>query len=304
VTPAGAVWAWAADPGLMGEAADLARELGAPAAAVAVGIEPHRLAEAGAEVVVALEAEGAEAQVAAALEPLRGARAVLFAGDAAGSAVAPRLAAGLGAACLLDVARLRARPDGIEVARWAHDDRAQERWLVPPELPLVVALRAVRGPAPVRPRPLRLLRAGAPPPRRRVLRRLPPNPGSVPLEEADRIVAAGLGVGSPQLLASVAELGRRLGAALGASRPVADRGWVPFERQIGTTGRQVSPRLYVALGISGASQHLGGLRSVETVVAINVDPACPMMARASLAAVGDVGQVVPAMLRRLEEEGP
>ncbi|HSR26628.1 MAG TPA: FAD-binding protein, partial [Candidatus Eisenbacteria bacterium] len=97
------------------------------------------------------------------------------------------------------------------------------------------------------------------------------------------------------------ELADLLDASLGASRPLADRGWVPFERQIGTTGQQVAPRLYLAVGISGASQHLGGVREAETIVAVNTDPACPMMARATLAAVGDAGEVLQALTAALRE---
>jgi len=133
----------------------------------------------------------------------------------------------------------------------------------------------------------------------RRLRRLQHDPRSVRLAEAERIVAAGLGIGSADLLPAVQELADLLDAALGASRPLADRGWVPFERQIGTTGHQVAPSLYVAIGISGASQHLGGIRQVETVVAVNTDPACPMMTRATVAAVGDAREVVEALLARL-----
>jgi electron transfer flavoprotein alpha subunit len=136
-------------------------------------------------------------------------------------------------------------------------------------------------------------------PRARRLRRLPPDPRSVPLPEAERIVAVGLGIGSADLLPAVQELADLLGAAVGASRPVADRGWVPFERQVGTTGQQVAPRLYVAIGISGASQHLAGIREAETVIAVNTDPACPMMTRATLAAVGDAGEVLAALTARL-----
>jgi electron transfer flavoprotein alpha subunit len=100
-------------------------------------------------------------------------------------------------------------------------------------------------------------------------------------------------------LPAVQELADHLGAALGASRPLADRGWVPFERQIGTTGQAVAPRLYVAVGISGAMQHTAGIRGVETLVAINRDPDCPMMGRATLAVVGDARELVPALNRRL-----
>ncbi|HEY7198688.1 MAG TPA: electron transfer flavoprotein subunit alpha/FixB family protein, partial [Candidatus Dormibacteraeota bacterium] len=166
--------------------------------------------------------------------------------------------------------------------------------------PLVATLRpGSRGAPRPRPRPLEVELLPAGEPRVRRLRRLQPDPRSVRLAEAERIVAAGLGIGSSDRLPAVQELADLLGAALGASRPLADRGWVPFERQIGTTGQQVAPRLYVAVGISGASQHLGGIREAETIVAINTDPACPMMARATLAAVGDAGEVVEALAAAL-----
>jgi electron transfer flavoprotein alpha subunit len=196
---------------------------------------------------------------------------------------------------------VRPAPDGLLAARWAHDDRTVERWHVPQGMTLVATLRpGSRGAPRPRPRPQHIEQLPAPTqPRSRRLRRLPPDPRSVRLAQADRIVAAGLGIGSPELLPSVQELADLLGAALGASRPLADRGWVPFERQIGTTGQQVSPRLYVAIGVSGATQHLAGVRGAETVVAINTDPACPMMARATVAAVGDAGRVLPALLGRM-----
>jgi electron transfer flavoprotein alpha subunit len=289
----------------MGDAADLAEAAGAEAVAVAAaGADPGVLAAAGAGRVLLLEApfdaEVHAAALAAAMSdpPL----AVLLPATAAGSDLAPRLAALLGAACLADCAWLRPAGDGLRAARWAYDDRAHEEWEVPAGLPLVATLRpGARGAPRPLPRPLRAEALPAPerPPRARRLRRLPADPRAVRLAEAERIVAAGLGLGSADALPQVQELADLLGAALGASRPLADRGWVPFERQIGTTGQQVAPRLYVAVGISGASQHLGGLRSAETIVAVNTDPACPMMARADLAAVGDAGEVVPALARTL-----
>ena len=138
-------------------------------------------------------------------------------------------------------------------------------------------------------------------PRVRHLGTLAGDPGSVPLPEAPRIVAAGLGIVAHESLGMVAELVALLGASLGATRPLADRGWVPFERQIGTTGQTVSPRLYVALGISGALQHLSGIIGAETMVAVNTDRSCPIMSHATLAAVGDVGAVVPLLIARLRE---
>jgi electron transfer flavoprotein alpha subunit len=296
------IWAYVEhDPEVMGDAADLAEELGAGAAAIAAGADPEALAGAGAERVLLLDAPyDAETHAAAVAGAVVGAAAILLPGTANGADLAPRLAALLGAACLLDCAWLRADPAGLLAARWAHDDRAQERWLVPAGLPLVATLRpGSRGAARPRPRPLEVELLPAGEPRARRLRRLQPDPRSVRLAEAERIVAAGLGIGSSERVPAVQELADLLGAALGASRPLADRGWVPFERQIGTTGQQVAPRLYVAVGISGASQHLGGIREAETIVAINTDPACPMMARATLAAVGDAGEVVEALAAAL-----
>jgi electron transfer flavoprotein alpha subunit len=303
------VWAWVQDdPEVMGDAAELAEAMGVGAVAVAAGADPETLAAAGAVRVLVLDAPyepevHADAIAAALAEPPL---AVLLPGTGDGSDLAPRLAAALGGACLLDCAWLRPSSGGLVVARWAHDDRALERWLVSPGLPLVATVRpGSRGAPRPRPEPLQVHRLLPPrrPARARRLRLLPADPRSVRLAEAQRIVAAGLGVGASERLAEVQALADRLGAALGASRPLADRGWVPFERQIGTTGQQVAPRLYLAIGISGAAQHLGGLREAETVIAVNTDPACPMVARATLAAIGDAGQVVPALLRRLEAGG-
>jgi electron transfer flavoprotein alpha subunit len=117
-------------------------------------------------------------------------------------------------------------------------------------------------------------------------------------------VAAGLGIGSRGALGQIEELADLLGASPGVSRPLADRGWAPFERQIGVTGQVVSPDLYVAVGISGAVQHTAGIRAARTLVALNLDASCPMMARADLAVVGDAAEVVPALLRALRERRP
>jgi electron transfer flavoprotein alpha subunit len=299
------VWAYVEDdPEVMGDAADLAEELGVAAGAIAAGASPEALAAAGASRVLVMDAPyDAEVHAAAIAGAVPRPMAVLLPGTANGADLAPRLAARLGAACLLDCAWLRAGPAGARhllAARWAHDDRALERWLAPEGMPVVATLRPGARGAP-RPRPVRAEVAHLPAgqPRVRRLRRLPPDPRSVRLADAERIVAAGLGIGSAGVLPVVQELADELHASLGASRPLADRGWVPFERQIGTTGQRVAPRLYVAVGISGASQHLDGIREAGTVIAVNTDPACPMMARATLAAVGDAREVLDALLARL-----
>ena len=125
---------------------------------------------------------------------------------------------------------------------------------------------------------------------------LPPDPATMDLAEAPRILAGGAGLHADDfgLLGSVAAA---LGASMGATRVVTDAGWVPFERQIGTTGVTVDPDLYIAFGISGAVQHTAGLGTPDHVISVNVDPSCPMMALADLALVTDA----PAFLRALAE---
>lgn len=126
---------------------------------------------------------------------------------------------------------------------------------------------------------------------------LPADPATVELEEAERILAGGAGLGGAESFALLREVSTALGAAVGGTRVVTDAGLLERERQIGTTGARVAPRCYVAFGVSGASQHLGGVVDPAHVVAVNLDPSCPMMALADLALVSDA----PALLRALAE---
>jgi electron transfer flavoprotein alpha subunit len=125
------------------------------------------------------------------------------------------------------------------------------------------------------------------------------DPGEVDLAEASRIVAGGLGLGGTEQFGRLAELAHGLRASLGATRPVADRGIVGHERQIGTTGAMVDPVLYVAFGISGAVQHTAGLGHPERIISVNTDASCPMMAMADLAVVADAAATARALLERL-----
>lgn len=125
---------------------------------------------------------------------------------------------------------------------------------------------------------------------------LAPDAATVDLAEAGRIVGGGAGLRSAAQFEQLAELGRHLGASVGATRVITDRGWVGHERQIGTTGVVVDPDLYLAFGISGAVQHTSGLGTPDHVVSVNTDAHCPMMQLADLAVVADANEVLTELL--------
>src|SRR5471032_1180424 len=119
---------------------------------------------------------------------------------------------------------------------------------------------------------------------------------AVDLPQAERIVSVGRGIKEQANIALAQKLAEALGAEIAASRPICDAGWLPMERQVGSSGQTVAPKLYLALGISGAIQHLVGMKGANTIVAINKDPDAPIFEVADYGIVGDLFEIVPAII--------
>ena len=124
--------------------------------------------------------------------------------------------------------------------------------------------------------------------------------GKLDLKEAEIVVSAGRGLKGPENWGMIEELAHVLGAATACSKPVSDIGWRPHSEHVGQTGKAIAPNLYVAVGISGAIQHLAGVNGSKTIVVINNDPEAPFFKAADYGVVGDAFQVVPALTEKIK----
>jgi len=303
---------------MLGEAGRIAALLRTSVMAVALGLGlqglPDSLGPHGAEQVLLAEAACLEPYTtdahAAVLETLlraRNPKLLLIADSHLGRDLAPRLAARLGTGLVTGCTSVTADPEGNLQAVEPVYRQMQATMRFGPQRPAIATLRP--GVVGVE-RPL----AGARPvvesisvdeatchSRTRVLRVLEADPKTVDLAEADLIVAGGRGVGGAGGWPLVEELAEALGASVGGSRVPADQGCIPYTRVIGQSGKFVAPRLYVAAGISGASQHTSGVRDARCVVAVNRDRGAPILRMADLALVGDLHEVLPLAAEKVRE---
>lgn len=228
---------------------------------------------------------------------------ILISADTVGREVAPRLAHRLRAALATEAMSLAVDGPAIVARRQVYGGRAVAALAITAR-PAVISVkpRALDVPEPL---PVRAavedvalqLDAASLPTRVREVQR---EQAEVSLDDAAVVVGGGRGVGGPEGFTLLGELAAELGGAVGASRPPADEGWVPITWQIGQTGKSIRPNLYIAVGISGAAQHVAGMSGSRTIVAVNKDPEAPIFALAHYGIVGDYRQVVPALIERIK----
>jgi electron transfer flavoprotein alpha subunit len=180
----------------------------------------------------------------------------------------------------------------ITAERSIYDGRVRAEYAFPSDRPLVALVRGASWPPaePAAAPATRALDVDLPPSRVRAGELTRPS-GDVDLTGSDVIFAIGRGVGSEDNIAAFADIARRLGAGLGASRPIIDAGWLPAVHQVGQTGVTVKPKVYVALGISGALHHLAGMQNSKTIVAVNTNEDAPIFGYADVGAVADIHEV-------------
>ncbi len=293
----------------LGEATRLAASLGGPVVGVCCASEDPGLAalgDAGADKVLFAkhdafasdDAAGFAAAVATAVAAVQ-AKVVLFPASSIGKDVASRVAARLGVGLASDCTKLAVDGGRLVASRPVFAAKAVQK-VAFPAAPALASLRP-KAFAPVE----GAGRAGAvealpfawdaSAPRVRVTGVSGAKGGKVDLTEAEVIVSGGRGMKGPEHFALVEQLAEALGGSVGASRAVVDAGWRPHGEQVGQTGKTVSPKLYVAVGISGAIQHLAGMTSSRCIVAINKDPDAPIFKVADYGIVGDAFEVLPAL---------
>ena len=277
-----------------------------------VGATANVLGQHGADVVIVVEHVGLAnfdresiAATIAARAQSQSYRAILLGFSAQGRDVGPRVAVKLDVPIATDVTAIQASGDSIVVKHPAYANKVIVTLQISGPC-AVIALRPSAVTAASAPRSARsetMAPASDPSASKVVVKEvIEGGKGKIDLGEAPVIISGGRGLKAPENFKLVEELAAAFGnAAVGATRAVTDDGWRPHSDQIGQTGRQVSPQLYVAVGISGAIQHLAGMRSSKTIVAINKDKEAPIFKVADYGIVGDVLEVLPALTAAVRE---
>jgi electron transfer flavoprotein alpha subunit len=289
----------------------LSNETGSPIVSVIIGHDIGTLAEKianyGVSEIITCQDESlslyqpeAYTKIMADIVKSENASIVLMGATFMGKDLAPRLAARLNAALATDCISIKATGDDLKIVRPMYAGKVRATIRLKSDIKILT----------IRPNVYLAERAVV----SANVKDHPADPGEIKskvtevstgsgdkldVTEADIIVSGGRGLKGPENFHLISDLVQKLGAAQGASRAVVDAGWRPYEEQVGQTGKTVSPSLYIAIGISGAIQHLAGMSSSKYIVAINKDPEAPIFKIADYGIVGDLFDVVPKMLELL-----
>jgi electron transfer flavoprotein alpha subunit len=235
----------------------------------------------------------------------RGPSAVLVGNTAFGVDLAPSLAVEIAAPIASDVIDITVDGDAFSVTRQIYEGKIDARVSFREAPTVLITVRASAFPVEpgTKSGSVSEFAATVPdePAMRRFVEYVEAAVGDVDIAASDVIVAVGRGIKEEENMALVSELAELLGGVVGCSRPIVDAGWLPKDRQVGSSGKTVKPKLYVAVGISGQFQHLSGMKAAETIVAINKDPKAPIFSAADYGIVGDLFKVVPALKEKIAE---
>ena len=229
---------------------------------------------------------------------------VLIGGSRSGREYSPRVAIKLDAPLLEDVITLKAAGESITAQRYTFLARVTETIESNAPIAVVTIKPGVFNPATPKTEAAEQFDVdlNLPTPRLKVTGKTAERSSRISLSEAEIVVSGGRGVGSAEGFTQYVEaLADQLGAAVGATRAIVDAGWRPYSEQVGQTGKTVQPKTYIAIGISGAVQHLSGMNKSKTIVAINRDAEAPIFKIADYGIIGDVTQLVPAILTELKK---
>ncbi|HDZ90188.1 MAG TPA: electron transfer flavoprotein subunit alpha/FixB family protein [Deltaproteobacteria bacterium] len=272
-----------------------ARELARTAGVDVTGVKGEHLEPYNGEVW-----KGAVAEVLEDEDPLY----ICMSHTATGFDLAPRLAYFLKASCITSVVGVRITGDKVSFIRPMFNNKLHGE-ITPAMKKTVLTVLPGSGPdslsGPASKGHVRIVRAGHAPSLSKTLKLKASQKTGLNLGDADLIVSAGRGLGGPENLHLLEELVKAFpGAALASSKALCDQGWLPYKHQVGVTGQTVSPRLYLACGISGAPQHIGGMRGSQTIVAINTNPEASIFNVSDYCVVEDLETFIPVLLKELK----
>ncbi len=230
--------------------------------------------------------------------------AVLVANSAFGTDLGPSLAVALNAGLVSDAVAFTKQDSGFQVSKGMYAGKLVADWALPAEPAIILVRQSNFKPEPaplngtIEPWDAGDVTAGA---KTRFLSLDEVPTTGIDITKATIVVGIGRGNKEAKNMPLVQEFAQEIGAVLAASRPVVDAGWLPKEVQVGSSGKTVKPKLYIALGISGAFQHIAGMKGADTIIAVNKDPKAPIFSVAHYGIVDDLHKVVPALRNKIKE---